>query len=47
MSSESGMMGERAEERIDAKSGSEKGGKHPLSPKKPRLAEPHNACSTV
>lgn len=33
VSTESSMMGERAVERIDVKSGSEKGGKRPLSPK--------------
>lgn len=42
----SGMMGKSAAERMDGKSGSG-GGVRPLSPKWPRLAEPHNACSTV
>lgn len=46
MGTESDMIGERAVERIDSKSGSE-GGMCPLSPKWPCLAEPHNACSTV
>ena len=43
---QSGIMGERAVESIDGKKESE-GGMLPFSPRWPRLAEPHNACSTV
>lgn len=43
---ESGMVGERAIDSIDGKNESE-GGCFLFPLKWPRLAEPHNACSTV